>query len=666
MDMNYQHDELAIRDVDSERKGKGKLYTDEKRKACESDLKTGDLVLLKQKPENKLMPNFETNPYRVISKYGNAVTVENNNGVRYKRNSTHVKKFIEKLNTTQSGNNSFQSVNVPTSAHSDSVFDYNSLDDIIEDDSIVHFDNNGWYYLYHYNKEMVEEEWYETTRMVPKHTEKENVEKVYSHKHPFIRYFIRQSIKGGRVSANRKSFEMNKMDEICNILSEYSETLSDNIIDLFKEYSANPKDKTEVHSRLKKIKCTKLMAFDANGLYASAMSDLDSEYPKVKFRPRTAILKIWFEYPKNLFFQPIPAKDKITFTNRIGKKETGTKIRFRNGFCHDVLTSVDIQEIVKAGGRIIKILDGIVYEDNFKTAPYRDYILIFRDLRNKYKQEGNIVGSNCMKLLGNSLYGKSIQKDITTSRHLWSEATLKANFDSHVINYEKVNETQYIVEINEEEREFDCSPPKSTRLTLCHSGSFVLSHSKKIMNNFIHVIDGFYKPEIYYTDTDSLYISSSNWDKLNEGGLVSENDYCKGKNDYGDGGIIFGLYLAPKVKYNIILTSDGVLKEKKTFKGYSKDKISVEDYIRLANGHDVTNEFKKPWVKSFTNGVVIPKDDDKQKKVFRSYLNLVKRKAPDDEGMMYPYKDGKELNMDDNYEFDDCNYLTIQEENEEC
>ncbi|ESP01353.1 hypothetical protein LOTGIDRAFT_157531 [Lottia gigantea] len=334
---------------------------------------------------------------------------------------------------------------------------------------------------------MVEEDCYESTRMVRKHTEKENVEKVYSHTHPFIRYFIRQSIKGGRVSANRKSFKTNKMDEICNVLSEYTETLSDNIIDLFKEYSANPKDKTEVHSRLKKIKCTKLMAFDANGLYASA---LDSEYPRAesgrpfrqeenkefvklfneqKFRPRTAILKVWFEYPTNMFFQPIPAKDKISFTNRIGKKETGTKIRFRNCFCYDVLTSVDIQEIVKAGGRIIKILDG-------------------KDLRNKYKREGNIVGSNCMKLLGNSLYGKSIQKDITTSRHLWSEATLKANFDSHVINYEKVNDSQYIVEINEEEKEFDCTPPKSTRLTPSHLGSypshlgsFVLSHSKKIV-----------------------------------------------------------------------------------------------------------------------------------------------------------------------------------------
>ncbi|ESP04095.1 hypothetical protein LOTGIDRAFT_171067 [Lottia gigantea] len=152
--------------------------------------------------------------------------------------------------------------------------------------------------------------------------------------------------------------------------------------------------------------------------------------------------------------------------------------------------------------------------------------------------------------------------------------------------------------------------------------------------------------------------------KLNEAGLVSENEYSKGKNDYGDGGIIFGLYLAPKVKYNIILTSDGVLKEKKTFKGYSNYKIKVEDYIQLASGHDVTNEFKKPWVKSCTDGIIIP--NEKQKKVFRSYLNLVKRKAPNSEGIMYPYNNKDEMCLDENYEFDDFDYLTIQEENEEC
>ncbi|ESO90772.1 hypothetical protein LOTGIDRAFT_163654 [Lottia gigantea] len=217
------------------------------------------------------------------------------------------------------------------------------------------------------------------------------------------------------------------------------------LLDLFKEYSVISKDKTEVHAKLKELDYSKPMAFDANGLFASAMTE--GEYPKAesgrpfvpeeekefvklfnkqKFRPRTAILKVWFEYPKNMFFQPIPAKDKITFTNRI--------------------------EIVKSGGKIIKISDEIVYEENFKTPPYRDYILILKELRNKYKKEGDMVASNCMKLLINSLYGKSIQKDINTSRHLWSEATFKANFDSHVKSYEKVNDSQFIVEMNEEEK----------------------------------------------------------------------------------------------------------------------------------------------------------------------------------------------------------------------
>ena len=36
-------------------------------------------------------------------------------------------------------------------------------------------------------------------------------------------------------------------------------------------------------------------------------------------------------------------------------KEKDDLIRFRNGIIHDTLSSVDIQEIVKAGGRIIKI-----------------------------------------------------------------------------------------------------------------------------------------------------------------------------------------------------------------------------------------------------------------------------------------------------------------------
>ena len=48
------------------------------------------------------------------------------------------------------------------------------------------------------------------------------------------------------------------------------------------------------------------------------------------------------------------------------------------------------------------------------------------------------------------------------------------------------------------------------------------------MNNFIQSIDGFRKPNIYYTDTDSIYISSELFDKLEQDGFVGD-ELGKGK-----------------------------------------------------------------------------------------------------------------------------------------
>ena len=55
-----------------------------------------------------------------------------------------------------------------------------------------------------------------------------------------------------------------------------------------------------------------------------------------------------------------------------------------------------------------------------------------------------------------------------------------------------------------------------------HLGAFVLSNWKRIMNIFIHAINGFYTNDIYYTDTDSLYIEHKHWDKLEKAGLVGK------------------------------------------------------------------------------------------------------------------------------------------------
>ena len=67
------------------------------------------------------------------------------------------------------------------------------------------------------------------------------------------------------------------------------------------------------------------------------------------------------------------------------------------------------------------------------------------------------------------------------------------------------------------------------------------------MNNFLYAIAGFYKNDVYYTDTDSLYIESKLWEKLNNAGLVGKK-LLQGKNDCKDGGIFYALFLAPNIK----------------------------------------------------------------------------------------------------------------------
>ena len=75
--------------------------------------------------------------------------------------------------------------------------------------------------------------------------------------------------------------------------------------------------------------------------------------------------------------------------------------------------------------------------------------------------------------------------------------------------------------------------------------AFILGNSKRIMNEFIREINGFYSNAVYYGDTDCLYIEKKYSDVLDKAGLVGSN-LCQGKNDYKSGGIFHGLLLAPK------------------------------------------------------------------------------------------------------------------------
>ena len=243
----------------------------------------------------------------------------------------------------------------------------------------------------------------------------ENDEPIDNYTDPFMRNFVRKAIKGGRCNAfnqhykseisyevfNIVSKELNVNGNICDILEKYFEFLNKHEKEYEKEFDSKyneyrdidqkAKEKyvnkklnlLSIHKQLSKLSLnkTQMDSFDTTSLYSSAMWDKNSVYPKIEtrfaFKPHmnktyvealnnqtfnedgdeSAILTIKYHNPPDLIFQHLPIKEKVK------KVEVN---RMRSGYIIDTLTSVDICEIVKIGGRVVEIYEGVIYRENFK------------------------------------------------------------------------------------------------------------------------------------------------------------------------------------------------------------------------------------------------------------------------------------------------------------
>ena len=413
-------------------------------------------------------------------------------------------------------------------------------------------------------------------------------EPIYTYNDKYMRHFVRQAAYGGRVCAFNQYYKSNICDDILKIISKelnvegntyekieaYMNYKNEHLKFFEKEYESqfddyrdeNVEEKEKyineklsqlpVHQLLKQLSLNDLLwSYDVNSLYPSAMWDPKSIYPKIEtgypftpdmndelvtkinnrtFTQGSAILKIKYYYPKNLIVQHLPVREKV---NKIEIN------RMRNGYITQVLSSVDIQEIVKIGGRIIQIYEGIIYRENFKVSPFEKIIDELFALRQKYKDEGNDVMQLLVKLIMNALYGEFLCKDILESYQCKSEMWMQSEYDERVLDYQKINDGKYIVKFKDDEGIED--EKKKVNTLPLQLAVFILSNSERIMNNFIYAINGLYTNDVYYTDCDSLYIESKHWDKLHEAGLVGKN-LLQGKNDFKDGGIFYALFLAPK------------------------------------------------------------------------------------------------------------------------
>ena len=371
----------------------------------------------------------------------------------------------------------------------------------------------------------------------------------------------------------------------------------------------------------------------------------------------------------------------------------------RNGIIIDTLTSIDIVEIVKYGGEVLEVYEGF-FCYNLEYNPYTEFVTDMFQKRDLFKSQGKDLLQNLAKKIGLSVYGGNIRKDINEEYKCVTENWMRENFDDRVKEWFPLKNGNLIVKLEDDEGVDDFDKAKSINTMPSHFGSYILSHSKRLMNSVIKQIDGFYNNNIYYTDTDSLYIHKKHWSTLVEKGFVGKS-LGLGKNDYGNSGIFYAWFLAPKIKYCLVIDDFGIISAKRTFKGYSEEHrmIKLEEYISLSEGKTVSGRFSIDWTKTF-EGIKIPhrkqncsKCDNRkicsdciikpkmncfncemekacdpclnlisQKKTYSTDINTLKRKPPNEYHQMLPHYEGVYEPKQNNIDFESAKEILMKED----
>ena len=96
-------------------------------------------------------------------------------------------------------------------------------------------------------------------------------------------------------------------------------------------------------------------------------------------------------------------------------------------------------------------------------------------------------------------------KDINAEHKCVTVNWMRENFDDRVKEWFPAKNGNSLKKLEDDEGVDDYDKTKSINTMPSHFGSFILSHSKRLMNNVIRDRDGFYCNNFYYGDTDSGY-----------------------------------------------------------------------------------------------------------------------------------------------------------------
>jgi hypothetical protein len=251
--------------------------------------------------------------------------------------------------------------------------------------------------------------------------------------------------------------------------------------------------------------------FDAVSLYPSAMTRIpiisgkpkiitDTNYEELRKISTAFVVDIEILSVKKHYAFPLislPNKEGIIEWTDDEEKVVGKVITVNHITLEDLINFQQIE---------FKIIRGY-YWDGKEDYAIRDLIEFLFNKRAEYKKDKNPF-QTIIKLLMNSMYGKSIQKEIDTElRFIPSKETEKY----WVKNYYRIEEANKIP--NSKLHCFKIKKPIDDHFNNVLFGSMVLAMSKRIMNEVMCLAEDI-GCKIYYQDTDSLHIERTDLSKL--------------------------------------------------------------------------------------------------------------------------------------------------------
>lgn len=215
------------------------------------------------------------------------------------------------------------------------------------------------------------------------------------------------------------------------------------------------------------------------------------------------------------------------------------------------LTGVELFEAIKVGYTLKRIKAKFGWDS--LGSVFRKYIGILFKIKEDNKKDKSSVMYLVAKLLMNALSGKFGQKIVSKVTKLLSELpedpdkVFKDLIRVHNQIIERVDEKQntspvgYLFTAEKSEESLETSLPT-------HLSVFILAHSRRKMSKMLRYAGGYYDPKrtIMYTDTDSMVVNKTTYEKLKIGKFIG-GKLGQLEDEFPNEIIIAGRFLAPKV-----------------------------------------------------------------------------------------------------------------------